>query len=250
MGFIVRDCLDVMLGERYKREEWKIIIDGIEVFGEYIQAHQRAIYNNIYIGNAFEVIDKLGNYDVIILGDILEHFEKEKAWQFLHKCFSHCNGSMILNIPLGEKWTQPAVYGNEYERHLSFWSPEEFEDLACEKELFNFEGLGCYGSFLIKKEDFIHHSIREKARFLWSNGATKEAITYMKSALSRVSPNIISEYLLIYMLLKTDRLMEAVERLKMVIDRFPEDRAKKYFLELQEILRQENRKASSTKYKD
>ncbi|MBI4687001.1 MAG: class I SAM-dependent methyltransferase [Nitrospirae bacterium] len=238
MGFIVRDFLDVMLGERYKKEEWKIKIDGIEVFSGYIQAHHRAIYDNIYIGDAFEAIDKLGNYDAIILGDVLEHFEKEKAWQFLEKCFSHCNNSIILNIPLGEGWTQPAIYGNQNEEHLSFWRHEELEDFAAEKELFNFEGLGYYGCFLITKGDFIHHCIRQEAESMSSNGTNTEAITYMNSALSEVSPNITSEYLLIDLLLKTNRIMEAIERLKIVMDIFPkEDTARKYFLQLQGLLK-------------
>ena len=46
MGFIARDLLDVMCGERgkYKKQDWKTRIDGIEIFPEYIQDHQRAIY--------------------------------------------------------------------------------------------------------------------------------------------------------------------------------------------------------------
>jgi 2-polyprenyl-3-methyl-5-hydroxy-6-metoxy-1,4-benzoquinol methylase len=79
MGFIARDFLDVMLGEKHRREDWKIKIDGIEIFSDYIQEHQRAIYNEIYLGDALEVIDALGSYDLIILGDVLEHFQKEKA---------------------------------------------------------------------------------------------------------------------------------------------------------------------------
>ena len=31
IGFIARDALDVMLGERYKREQWRIKIDGIDM---------------------------------------------------------------------------------------------------------------------------------------------------------------------------------------------------------------------------
>ena len=46
LGFIARDLLDVMLGERFRKEDWKVRIDGIEVFPRYIQEHQRAVYDN------------------------------------------------------------------------------------------------------------------------------------------------------------------------------------------------------------
>lgn len=183
MGFIARDFLDVMLGERYRKEDWKVRIDGIEVFHGYIQEYQRAIYDNIYIGDAFEVIDTVDTYDLIILGDVLEHFEKEKGWQFLDKCIVHCDNSMILNIPLGEKWTQPAVYGNPYEEHLSFWSYEEFKFFVTYKELFLFEGIGHYGCLLVKKQDYAHHRIRVKAEALYKEGKVKEAISYLDEAL-------------------------------------------------------------------
>jgi len=231
MGFIARDFLDVMLGERYRREDWKIKIDGIEIFSDYIQEHQRAIYNEIYPGDAFEVIDKLKSYDLIILGDVLEHLPKEKAWQFLDKCIAHCNNSIILNIPLGEKWTQPAVYGNPHEEHRSFWKYEEFESFVSDKELFLFEGIGYYGCLLIKKEDYIHHRIREAADAIFSEGRAEEAISYMASSLSKITLNINSEYVLIDLLLKEHRIKDAIERLKILVGVFPEDESVKNYLE-------------------
>ena len=96
LGFIARDLLDVMFGERYRKEDWRIQIDGIEVFANYIQDHQKAIYDEIYIGDAFDVIDTLGTYDMIVLGDVLEHFEKPKARRLLDKCAAHANDHLII----------------------------------------------------------------------------------------------------------------------------------------------------------
>ena len=162
IGFIARDLLDVMLGERgrFKRKDWKTKIDGIEVFPDYIQDHQKAIYNDIFIGNAFDVIDTLGVYDMIVLGDVLEHFEKKQAYQFLDKCIAHVSGHLIVSVPLGENWTQEAIYGNPYERHLSFWSFEEFEPFICKYNIFRYAP-GDYGAFLIKKEDYIDYKIKK-----------------------------------------------------------------------------------------
>ena len=231
MGFIARDFLDVMLGGRYKKGDWEIKIDGIEIFPEYIQEHQKAIYNDIYIGDAFEVIDRLGKYDLIIIGDVLEHFKKEKARQFLDKCAAHCNSYLILNIPLGEKWTQPAVYGNPYEEHISFWDHEEFEPFIFEKELFCFPCIGDYGCFLIKVENYILYRIREDADILFSEGKRHEAIAYMIESLSKLPPDIKSEYVLVDLFLKELRIKDAIERLKGVVDAFPEEPSVKTYLE-------------------
>jgi hypothetical protein len=154
LGFIARDLLDVMLGERYKREDWQLKLDGIEAFGEYIQDHQRAIYNSIIIGDAFEKIDDLESYDMVLLGDVLEHFDKEKGWQFLDKCFAHTEQAVALFIPLGKGWTQPAIYNNPYERHRSSWFQDDFTPMCCEHEIYHYQ-VGPYGAFLIKKNQYI-----------------------------------------------------------------------------------------------
>lgn len=223
IGFIARDLLDVMFGERYRREEWKIRIDGIEIFPDYIQEHQRAIYDSIFIGDAFQVIDDLGKYDVIILGDVLEHFEKATAWEFLDKCASHSTDFLILCIPLGDKWTQPDIYGNEYERHRSFWSHDEFVPFVSEEGLFDFPGIGPYGAFLIKAEDYTHHRIREKVERLSGAGREYQAISYMTGSLQNLPVNLSSELLLVNLFLKVKMLGPAIDRLERLHSSFPED---------------------------
>jgi len=221
IGFIVRDLLDVMIGERYRREEWKIRLDGIEIFEDYIQEHQRIIYNNIYIGDAFYVIDRLGKYDLIIIGDVLEHFEKERAWLFLDKCADHSN-YLIINIPLGKGWTQPPIYGNPHEAHSSFWTYEEFEDFVDYKEFFTFPGIGDYGCFLIRTENYIHHRLRERADRLFLEGKYKDAINYLKNTLDTLPPDIKTEYVLVDLLLKSQKINEALSHLYIMATKFPD----------------------------
>jgi predicted O-methyltransferase YrrM/SAM-dependent methyltransferase len=156
LGFMARDYLDVMLGERYRKNEWKLHLDGIEVFGDYIQAHQKAIYDQIHVGDAYDIIDTLGTYDVVVLGDVLEHFEKEKGWRFLDKCFAHSNKALLLFVPLGKGWVQPAIYANAYETHRSCWGPDEIQPMSSHHELFQY-GPGHYGAFLIPKSKYVEH---------------------------------------------------------------------------------------------
>ncbi|MFZ1987130.1 MAG: hypothetical protein WAU91_22160 [Desulfatitalea sp.] len=158
LGFVARDLLDVMLGERYRREQWQVRIDGIEVFPDYVQNHQRDIYDHIYIGDAFETIAQLGNYEMIIIGDVLEHFEKPKAWEFLDRCIAHTDGHLILNLPLGSEWEQPAIYDNPFEQHRSVWSWSDLEPFTWQYKFFDIFP-GKYSCLLIRKDDYIAYKI-------------------------------------------------------------------------------------------
>jgi len=158
LGYIARDALDVMIGQAYRREDWKVKIDGIEFYSDYVHDHQKAIYDNIFIGDAFDVIDTLGAYDLVVLGDVLEHFEKNQAIEFLEKCISHTNSHIIIFIPLGNGWVQPDLYDKEKEKHLSSWDYDEFKSFVSDYEFFNYQP-GPYGAFLIKKEDYINYKM-------------------------------------------------------------------------------------------
>jgi len=230
IGYLARDLLDVMLGERYRKEDWQVRIDGIEVFPAYIQAHQRAIYDDIHVGDAFEVIDGLGLYDVVFLGDVLEHLEKERAWVFLDKCLDHARAYVMLAIPLGEKWVQPEIYGNPHEEHLSFWKREELEPLAAQKEYLNFPNLGLYGVFMIPREDGQRVRAQQKADELLALGKKAEALAIAEEALSRLPPRLDSELFLVDLLLNAGRLNEAIARLEEARRAFPEEESLGRFL--------------------
>ena len=162
LGFLARDCLDVMLNEAYHRSRWKVRIDGIEAYADYIQDHQRAIYDTIHIGDALGVIDRLGTYDMIILGDVLEHFEKGRAWEFFDKCILHAEHHLAVFIPLGKTWKQPAIYGNSYETHRSSWFFDELASFSERHALFDYSA-GPYGAFLVNRDDYVAFRVK---RFL------------------------------------------------------------------------------------
>lgn len=153
LGFIARDLLDVMIGERYRGDQWRIRIDGIEIFPDYVQRLQKEIYDHIYIGDAFQIVPQLDTYDLIVMGDVLEHFEKPKAWEFLDRCAAGTDKHLILNLPLGPEWEQPEIYGNPYEKHRSFWAWEELEPFVWKYKFFNIYP-STYSSMLIRKEDY------------------------------------------------------------------------------------------------
>ncbi|MDP6581149.1 MAG: tetratricopeptide repeat protein [Vicinamibacterales bacterium] len=223
LGFIARDFLDVMQGERYRQEDWQLKLDGIEAFGEYIQDHQKAIYDTIHIGDAFDVIDRLEHYDVILVGDVLEHLEKTRAETFLDKCCDHCTQAIILSIPLSETWTQEDIYDNPYERHRSFWKPEEFESRAQEFNLFDFPGLGQYGTFLMRREDHQHHQARRTADTLADDGQATAAVAALEAALHTLPPNLNTVLQLADLLVRQGAIETAIHWLRVGRGHFPDE---------------------------
>jgi len=124
-GFLIRDTFEVMSFQRFRKEEWKIHLTAVEPFGRCITPLQEAIYNTIIRNDLFGCIDDLGRYDLVLLGDVIEHFEKEDGFRALDKLFEH-TGDIILSTPLGFM-PQEAWAGNEREIHRSGWTPDDLE---------------------------------------------------------------------------------------------------------------------------
>ncbi len=130
-GFLAREYTDVRLGRYYN---WKTRIEGIEIFEKYVTQLQREIYDNIYIGNAIDILPTLGCYDMIICSDVLEHFSEQDGTVLLDLIKDRCKFAMIAT-PV-TVLQQEALYDNEHERHLSAWSKEILSNWG---EVFQFE---------------------------------------------------------------------------------------------------------------
>ena len=78
-GHLFREYTDILAAEndpaRYRRENWRVRIDGIEGHSAYLTDMHRFLYNELYVGDACELIGGLPKYDIIFAGDIIEHFE-------------------------------------------------------------------------------------------------------------------------------------------------------------------------------
>lgn len=104
------------------------IIDGIEIHQPYIGELQRLIYDKIYIGDATEVIKQLGHYDFVYCGDMLEHVPKAKGTGLIQDIMAKASYAVIA-VPAKFRRQQPA-FGNEYERHVSIWTAQDFPGWA------------------------------------------------------------------------------------------------------------------------
>ncbi|RCX16954.1 methyltransferase family protein [Fontibacillus phaseoli] len=126
-GMICREFLDVWQG-RVHREQWMTVIEGIEIFPKNVDEYHSYFYNEIHIADAYELLTqhKVGTFDLIILGDVLEHFDKERAIALLEACLQ-TGRYVLLNIPIGNDWPQGSEYGNDYEMHRSEWTMTELD---------------------------------------------------------------------------------------------------------------------------
>jgi len=125
-GVLAREYLE-LYGEKTKEYgKWTRVIDGIEAFPEYITPIHRFIYNDIYIGNALEIISGLEkNYDLVLLIDVIEHFEYRDGIELIEEILKKSR-NVIISTPKGE-YPQGELFGNPYETHRSVWKKEDFK---------------------------------------------------------------------------------------------------------------------------
>ena len=118
-GLLAREYLELWgWEENYGKNTHQI--DGIEVYEPYILAHHRHIYDQIFVGNALEVLPKISQkYELILLIDVLEHFSFEDGKKLLELCKS-CANYVLISTPR-DIGTQGESYGNVYETHHFEW---------------------------------------------------------------------------------------------------------------------------------
>jgi SAM-dependent methyltransferase len=101
-------------------------IDGIEIHEPYVQMFGlEAIYNNLIIGNILDF--DIDGYDVIIMGDVLEHITFSEAKNLLEKIQGK-GIKMMVAVPY--MYEQGAEFNNIYETHLQ---PDLTEEVFLER---------------------------------------------------------------------------------------------------------------------
>ena len=129
-GHLFREYTDILEAEhepaRYQRKNWRVRIDGIEGHAAYLTPMHRFLYDHIHVGDAARLLRKLPRYDLIFLGDIIEHFDKAAGLALLSDAFARATKAVIVSTPKFET-EQENLCGNELERHRSLWSAKDFQ---------------------------------------------------------------------------------------------------------------------------
>ena len=128
-GYLSREYLESWQG-RIEKREWKIKITGIDAYEPLSKLGWINIfYDKIITEDALVAIKKLGNYDLVIATDVLEHLEKKASVELFDECYKQANKSFIVSIPLGEGWLNNYVpYENKYDKHRCVWYLEEIKE--------------------------------------------------------------------------------------------------------------------------
>lgn len=132
-GHLFREYTDIVAAEtdpcRYARANWQVQIDGIEGHRPYLTPMHEFLYDRLYVGDMRDAIHDVGTYDVIFLGDVIEHVEKDEGRSFLQACLAHARQAVLVTTPARDT-AQGAACANELEVHRSLWTPADFRALG------------------------------------------------------------------------------------------------------------------------
>ncbi|MFH2103069.1 MAG: class I SAM-dependent methyltransferase [Chloroflexota bacterium] len=118
-GFLCREYLSYWNLPDIPRQ---MVIDGIEAFPDYAGDLQRGIYDELHLGDALGVLEKMppGDYDLVLLIDVIEHFSRDAGLRLLGQC-RRVGKAVIVSTPR-RFWPQEAAWDNPWEVHKSLWS--------------------------------------------------------------------------------------------------------------------------------
>lgn len=126
-GVLCREYLELWDGRQ--KYEFERRIDCVEVFQQYITPLHSYVYDNIYNVNILDITPKLEvRYDLILLIDVLEHFEKKDGIILLNSLLR--NHVCVLVSTPKKPTPQEDAFGNIYETHRSVWSMRELANLG------------------------------------------------------------------------------------------------------------------------
>lgn len=126
-GVLCREYLELWDGRQ--KYEFTRRIDGVEVFGKYITPLHKFVYNNIFSEDIIELIDRLDfKYELVLLIDVLEHFNKDQGKWLLETILSKSTG-ILVSTPKNPS-PQKDAFDNIYETHRSKWTKDELSKIG------------------------------------------------------------------------------------------------------------------------
>lgn len=127
-GLHLRQSLDIARG-RLIKPDWRVELDGVELFEPYRNPIWEYYYDRIAIADARSHLAGLKRkYDLMLICDVIEHFERSDALNVLTMARSRAKW-VIVTTPLGD-YPQGAMFDNVAETHRSSWTPAEFRAMG------------------------------------------------------------------------------------------------------------------------
>ncbi|MCW3989880.1 MAG: class I SAM-dependent methyltransferase [Candidatus Bathyarchaeota archaeon] len=103
-------------------------IIGLDIWPPYIKRIYRLnIYNSMICADVRRMPFKENSFDIVLACEVLEHIPKSEGKNVLYELERLARRMIIVTTPLGFIY-QGEIDGNIYERHISAWTAEEFEE--------------------------------------------------------------------------------------------------------------------------
>lgn len=110
---------------------------GLDVFPQAIErskaagVHDDYIVGDILMESSDKLLARVGGkkFDLVMLYDVIEHLPKRRGFELLEKCEALTSKYVLLQTPNGFL-PQGPEFGNEFQRHLSGWFPQDLEGLG------------------------------------------------------------------------------------------------------------------------
>lgn len=110
----------------------------LEVFAPYVEMFNlNNKYEQVIIADArYANYKKLGDFDLMIAADMLEHMPKDDAKMLLNKLMQHCKFILIC-FPVVHHDQAAGYENNPFEMHVDHWDYEEMEEFLSERQIVN-----------------------------------------------------------------------------------------------------------------
>lgn len=188
-GVLLREYLDVW-HSRVQPDEWTIRVEAIEGFDGYRNPLWDFVYDKVHGGDALTLIHDLGSFDVILIADVIEHFEKAAAQELVGSSLDRAR-AVVISTPR-HFFAQGASNENPYEIHRCLWSAADFPSdthvrtipaLSCNVYVASRSPLPRF--YPVVPEDFLYLRSREKLKRLgpvgWLIARTVRALNALVS---------------------------------------------------------------------
>jgi hypothetical protein len=134
-GVLLREYLELRHADRNAVPNTAFVnsrnarIDAVEGYEPYVGELHRLVYDNVFIENIAAFVKRECAYDLIVMGDVLEHLDKDVAFAVLPVFVERATMGVLIIVPSRFN-EQSATYGNELEIHRSFWRPPELRQFS------------------------------------------------------------------------------------------------------------------------
>ncbi len=127
-GLLYREYLNEDYLNTQDKAKRFLHMDSIEAFEKYVSPIHKFIFNNIFIGNALNIVYTLErSYDLITIVDVLEHFDKDNGIRMLEYLLKQ-GSTVLISTPKYVGYQEVEI--NEYEKHVSQWTTRNFMSLG------------------------------------------------------------------------------------------------------------------------